>query len=115
MRNVNEANCAVLFPGKMFIGHPGYPTQRTVRVVTGKSVEQLFPAQINDGVLEPIARSCSRKSAESLKSESGNHLRRELRVLNETGPDRRLGRQGNFGWRAAISPNRQENLLHPTS
>jgi hypothetical protein len=50
MRNVNEANCAVLFPGKMFIGHPGYPTQRIVRFVTGKSVEQLFPAQINDGV-----------------------------------------------------------------
>ena len=30
--------------------------------------------------------SCGRQSAESLKSELGNHLKRELRVLNETGP-----------------------------
>src|SRR2546425_7406160 len=31
--------------------------------------------------------SCGRQSGESLKSESGNHLRKELRVLNETGPE----------------------------
>ena len=40
---------------------------------------------------ERIPMSCGRQSGESLKSESGNHLRKELRVLNETGPDRRSG------------------------
>jgi hypothetical protein len=55
---------------------------------------------------------CGRQSGESLKSESGNHLRKGLRVLNETGPED-LG-TGQFWVEAAMFTNRYRNLFgHP--